>query len=562
MRRHVVSRMAGLIFILAGSQALAQRMPQDTWYAAESWGPAGTGPGQFGAKATLTMDCATNGLIFIADSVNDRINVFSPTGQFISAWATADQPVDVACSPSGIVYVIARGPNTIQAFSTNGTLLRQWGGFGSATGLFNTAIYLDVAEDGRIYVADNGNYRIQVFNPDGSFDFCWGQYGLGPSDFQQIQGIEVGPDRCVYVRDHTAGKIKVFDMNGTFLRQWSVSFSHCSDVEVTPDGLIVVGNGWREAQICIYEPDGSLVKSWDGLGDTYGYFADFGISRDGTIYQLKSSSHVQTGRVQAYRRTFRTLSLTSTNALPQPAFITVQPRLGTTYIDVDYRITDADNSTVTVAALAFVNGSNNLGSVVLPRTWVEGTAGNIGEGVPANVTHRITWNIGADWTQGCGFMEMEILAKDRPGLVDVHYITIPSNGSSPSLTISRSPLTHNDFLSCWYWLLATSNAAINLASGKVYGAGGAYDAKILAQGTNTTTDGRMFLYDCMGVREATSAEVSRVRIASTPGITNSWTPRFQIGPGELPKALNEYGFDTGNWGTSVWWVVSTNLLTP
>jgi sugar lactone lactonase YvrE len=73
---------------------------------------------------------------------------------------------------------------------------------------------------------------------------------------------------------------------------------------------------------------------------------------------------------------------------------------------------------------------------------------------------------------------------------------------------------------------------------------------------NTTAAGRSFLFDKMNLREATTAEVTRAKEAATPGSTNAFTPDFQVGPGERPVKVNEYGFDTG--ATSGYWVVPKN----
>jgi hypothetical protein len=232
--------------------------------------------------------------------------------------------------------------------------------------------------------------------------------------------------------------------------------------------------------------------------------------------------------------------------------LNVAQRAGLPYLDIDYCVWDQDSTNLSVAALAFVNGSNTLGNVLRLNTLVEGTSSNLGPNIAANVTNRLTWNAAADWATDYGNVAIEILANDGAGLLDFGYITIPSNGPDPALTIDKSPLTQQDLLSLWYWLVATNDPAINLVSGKVYGVSGAYSGKTLAQTTNTTADGRAFLFERLNVRPATSAEVSRAMQASTPGVTNKWTPRIY---GDRRLNVNQYGFDTGAWGTNAWFVV-------
>jgi hypothetical protein len=85
---------------------------------------------------------------------------------------------------------------------------------------------------------------------------------------------------------------------------------------------------------------------------------------------------------------------------------------------------------------------------------------------------------------------------------------------------------------------------------------GISESLIFASAASTTTNGRNYLFDKMNLREATTAEVTRAKEAAIPGSTNAFTPDFQVGPGERPVKVNEYGFDTG--ATSGYWVVPKN----
>lgn len=223
-------------------------------------------------------------------------------------------------------------------------------------------------------------------------------------------------------------------------------------------------------------------------------------------------------------------------------------------LDIDYVVWDSARSNLQVAALAFKNGSNDLGSVLRISNLVEGTAANLGANILANTTNHLTWNVAADWPTNVGNVAVEVLAKDERGMLGFHFITIPSNSIGGQLTIDRSPLTPNDLLSCWYWLIATNDTAIAFSNSAVFGTSGTYAGKLLASGTNTTSDGRAFLFERLNVREATTGEVARAK-AGTSGLNNQWTPRTTIGPGDRPKKENEIGFDTGNWGTNAWFVV-------
>ena len=80
------------------------------------------------------------------------------------------QPTDVTWGPDGSIYVAdGYGNSRVAKFSKEGTLIKQWGERGVATGEFNTPHSIAADAQGHIYVADRFNRRIQVFDGEGSF---------------------------------------------------------------------------------------------------------------------------------------------------------------------------------------------------------------------------------------------------------------------------------------------------------------------------------------------------------------------------------------------------------
>jgi hypothetical protein len=232
----------------------------------------------------------------------------------------------------------------------------------------------------------------------------------------------------------------------------------------------------------------------------------------------------------------------------------MKQRANSPIVDIDYRVTDMDDETVTTAMLVFTNTTQTLVNCLRAPTLVEGTAANLGTNIAASATHRLTWNAGADWNTSLGSFRVAILAKDsRQKLLDIHYLDLPAEYGMPALRISRSPLIESDFAQVWWWLLATGDTGIRLTSGKVYGNGGDYDGTQLWDGTTTSVSGRAYLYAKMGLREVTAAELTWAKQASTVPTVEQWTPTRTVAG--RPKKVNEYGFDTGDWGANAWWVV-------
>ena len=221
-----------------------------------------------------------------------------------------------------------------------------------------------------------------------------------------------------------------------------------------------------------------------------------------------------------------------------------------------YRITDADSPKVKAGLLAFKDGGDDLTKVIVPKTFVGSVAGKLDENTTTGVVHTVTWDAKADWNVSYGNVELAVVAQDDRDLMNFHFLTLPgTETSSTELKISRSPVDHPDFLNAWYTLLALGDEGITLENGqiKIVATG---ELGTLTNGTQTNYIGRPYILDKMNLREATTAEVTRAKEAATPGSTNAFTPGFQVGPGERPVKVNEYGFDTG--ATSGYWVVPKN----
>jgi ABC-type Fe3+ transport system permease subunit/DNA-binding beta-propeller fold protein YncE len=129
-------------------------------------GRAGTGPGEFNRPEGICVDAQDR--IYVADSCNHRIQIFSRDGKFIrqfgragSGWGELSYPYDIAVDARGYQYVCEFGNSRIQVFNAECEPVEIIGGPGAAPGQFANpwAVALDHQEN--LWVADGINHRLQ-----------------------------------------------------------------------------------------------------------------------------------------------------------------------------------------------------------------------------------------------------------------------------------------------------------------------------------------------------------------------------------------------------------------
>ena len=272
------------------------------------WGSPGSGDGQFNF---VDFDNDNNGghiaidgigNVYVADTLNHRIQKFTADGEFITKWGSPgagegqfNAPSALTIDASGNVYVVDAFNDRIQIFTSAGTFITKWGSHGDEPGQFNfwqhlqdeslrsTGISID--NDGNIVVVDNRNYRIQTFDPDGNFLSMWGGITYRRM-FDSPGGIVIDTGGNIYVGDGSH-KIYKFTSDGTLLTQWGSSGINDGEFK-KPLGIGVDDSG--DVYVCDtgnlriqkFTPEGQFIGQIDTSGDNY--WAPWGMAVDGAGY--------------------------------------------------------------------------------------------------------------------------------------------------------------------------------------------------------------------------------------------------------------------------------------
>jgi DNA-binding beta-propeller fold protein YncE len=85
-----------------------------------SWGAAGAGPGEFTTPHGIWVDGPDR--VLVADRENNRVQLFSPEGDYYGEWRGLYHPMDIYVDGGGTVYVTDQIPR-LSMYSRDGRLL-------------------------------------------------------------------------------------------------------------------------------------------------------------------------------------------------------------------------------------------------------------------------------------------------------------------------------------------------------------------------------------------------------------------------------------------------------
>ena len=141
---------------------------QSSGHFSHSFGKKGNGPGKL--KHPVALAIGPNGDLYVVDSGNSRIQVFTTEGDYVRSFgqkkASVDlnQPWGICVTPEGYVLVSERSGNSIAVFKNDGQFLFEFGSKGEDAGQFDQPCGLATDGEGQVFVTDAINRRVQIFS--------------------------------------------------------------------------------------------------------------------------------------------------------------------------------------------------------------------------------------------------------------------------------------------------------------------------------------------------------------------------------------------------------------
>jgi DNA-binding beta-propeller fold protein YncE len=249
-----------------------------------SFGESGDGQGQFGAAGSefytgpsgIDVDEYDN--IYVADTLNNRIQKFSPDGKFIKAYPLrdTDSPQDVVVEAGGNIFTVTSSGNLIE-LNSEGKVLKTtelqessrdgWGFVGIAGGRENTLLMVAA-----------GRHQVKVFSKDREVYSIKGDMSGG---FIYPHNIAVNEDNVVIIggdpfsSDDLNNRVMMFDKKGTLVSEIFSGYSGGRffgprDAVFLKDRLYLLDLD----MISVFDKTGDFITSFGGRGENPG---DFGV---------------------------------------------------------------------------------------------------------------------------------------------------------------------------------------------------------------------------------------------------------------------------------------------
>lgn len=180
--------------------------------------------------------------------------------------------------------------------------VKHWGQLPAAWAFVEVA-GVAVSQD-RVYVFSRSEHPLTIFDREGRFLGSWGE-----SFFKRPHGLFIGPDDAVYCVDDCGHAVYKFTTDGQLLMTISTAdhpadtgydgshtetvirsgppFNYPTALALSPDGTLYVSDGYGNARVHKFTPDGTLLLSWGRPGDGPGQFItphDVYVDTAGLVY--------------------------------------------------------------------------------------------------------------------------------------------------------------------------------------------------------------------------------------------------------------------------------------
>ncbi|MFH1386781.1 MAG: NHL repeat-containing protein [bacterium] len=300
-----------LLFVVCREAAAMGEVPKTTTLVTPTLefvkeiGMPGSGERQFyypqDIKVAAIGDIETGlGDLFIADTGNNRIERVSEDGRFVyqfggfgMATGKFNTPWGVAVDFNYRLYVSERDGDRVQLFDIRGNFLNTVGAGEYNFKTLRDPAGMDVDQLGNLYLADSGNDRVLKFDSSGNFAAETGGFGLGLGFLNRPMDVAVDRDRSYFIADTGNNRIQKFDQNDRGVSIIGDGILNAPQSVALDEQFLYVADTGNN-RICIFAKSGELVLDFGKKGSGQGEFnAPMGISLGpkGRLFVADNANH-------------------------------------------------------------------------------------------------------------------------------------------------------------------------------------------------------------------------------------------------------------------------------
>ena len=197
--------------------------------------------------------------------------------EYVSDWAKLPEGwewnhvVGVSVDSQDRIYAYNRSEHPMIVLDQDGNVLESWG-----EGIFSTAHHLFIGPDDSLYTTDIGDHTVRKWSPKGEQLLMLGTPNepaaeMSGEPFNKPTDVALGHDGSIYVADgYGNARIHHFSPDGTHIRSWGEpgsgpgQFRIPHSICVDASGLVYVGDR-ENSRIQVFLPDGQYVREWRGV---------------------------------------------------------------------------------------------------------------------------------------------------------------------------------------------------------------------------------------------------------------------------------------------------------
>jgi len=191
----------------------------------------------------------------------------------------------VANDGHGTTYIIQRGDKAdpIIALDSSGRVLRSWG-----TGMYVMPHAIRIDQQGNIWTTDAASSMVYKFTPQGQKLMeisVGGQPSPCPRNFCGTTDVAFAPNGNIFISDgYSNARVLEYSPDGKKIREWGShgtgpgQFHLVHSVQVDENGIVYVADR-ENGRVQRFDLDGKFLGEWDALGKPFSLTL-----RNGAIY--------------------------------------------------------------------------------------------------------------------------------------------------------------------------------------------------------------------------------------------------------------------------------------